>query len=176
MPDDEIFCDTNRDVASEWNMARPDEERYSQDIFDGLVQRFEEPKANNRWDSPLFVVQKDDALPFEAIVDALLRRKAPPPNASTLPQPLSSTNFLYELDKTTQDILGVIMESQKTSVPGDNIGIPGATDKLQFTRSFTLAELQRTRRQFITYMKMHPVDNPGKISNMFVQYLNNTLK
>jgi len=47
--------------------------------------RFEEPKSNNRWDSPLFVIQKDDTLPLETIADALLKRKAPPPNASTLP-------------------------------------------------------------------------------------------
>ena len=47
--------------------------------------RFEEPKSNNRWDSVLFVVQKDDTLPFDTIADVLLKRKAPPPNASTLP-------------------------------------------------------------------------------------------
>jgi len=51
----------------------------------------------------------------------------------SLQQPLSSTNFLYELDRITKDILGVIMESQKTSVPGDQIGIPGATDKVSFS-------------------------------------------
>ena len=47
--------------------------------------RFEAPKPNNRWDSPLFVIQKDDTLPYEAISDAIFKRKAPPPNASTLP-------------------------------------------------------------------------------------------
>ncbi|KAH3707066.1 protein KTI12 homolog [Dreissena polymorpha] len=171
-----IFCDTSKELASEWNNSRAEEEKYLQQIFDGLVQRFEEPRSNNRWDSPLFVIQKDDVLPLDAISDALLKKKAPAPNASTAPQPLSSTNFLYELDKTTQDVVGVIMGSQKTCVPGDNIGVSGATDQLQYTRPLTLAELQRLRRQFITYMKMHPVSNHAQLTNMFIQYLNNTLK
>ena len=47
-------------------------------------------------------------------------------------QPLSSTNFLYELDRITKDILDVIMEGQKMSVPGDQLGVPGATEKVSF--------------------------------------------
>lgn len=111
------------------------------DSLDGLILRFEAPDSRNRWDSPLFTIQKEDSLPFEAICDALFKRKAPPPNQSTksvrtllilwlcscimyfwneyqnfkflvlflfvIQQPLSSTNFLYELDKVTQDVLMV---------------------------------------------------------------------
>lgn len=51
--------------------------------FDALVLRFEAPDSRNRWDSPLFTILKDDVLPFEAISDALFKRKAPPPNQST---------------------------------------------------------------------------------------------
>lgn len=51
--------------------------------FDALVLRFEAPDSRNRWDSPLFTILKDDTLPFEAISDALFKRKAPPPNQST---------------------------------------------------------------------------------------------
>lgn len=103
--------------------------------FDALVLRFEAPDSRNRWDSPLFTILKDDTLPCEAISDALFKRKAPPQNQSTqsvglkmllvcfkmrififwtykcfffsLQQPLSSANFLYELDKITQDVLMV---------------------------------------------------------------------
>jgi len=48
--------------------------------------------------------------------------------------------------------------------------------KIQMTRVYTLAELQRHKRQFITYTKMHPVEDTSKISSMFVQYLNNCLR
>ncbi|XP_060560843.1 protein KTI12 homolog [Ruditapes philippinarum] len=171
-----IHCNTDSVTASQWNLQRDPSEQYSQEIFDGLVMRFEEPNGSNRWDSPLFIVQKDDTLPLEAISDTLLKRKPPPQNASTLPQPLSSTNFLYELDRVTTEIVQVIIAALKTFVPGDKINIPSSTDKLNLCRPFTLAELQRSRRQFITYTKMHPVDDISKIGNMFVQYLNNTLK
>eukprot|EP00064_Thunnus_orientalis_P008145 superscaffoldBa00000952_g8168 len=100
-----VYCLTSDEVSSTWNTNRDAAEQYTQDIFDALVLRFEAPDSRNRWDSPLFTILKDDTLPFEDISDALFKRKAPPPNQSTQSQPLSSTNFLYELDKITQDVL-----------------------------------------------------------------------
>lgn len=170
-----VYCLTSDEVSSTWNSSRDAADQYTQDILDALVLRFEPPDSRNRWDSPLFTILKDDALPFEAISDALFKRKAPPPNQSTQSQPLSSANFLYELDKITQDVLMAIFNAQKTSVPGDLIAVPGATEKIELTRSINMAELRKFRRQFISYTKMHPTENTGQISNMFVQYLNKSL-
>ncbi|CAG13120.1 unnamed protein product [Tetraodon nigroviridis] len=180
-----VYCLTSDEVSSRWNVGRDAAERYNQDIFDALVLRFEAPDSRNRWDSPLFTILQDDTLPYEDISDALFKRKAPPPNQSTQSQPLSSANFLYELDKITQDVLMVIFNAQKTSVPGDLILVPGATEKIsfsermqaaiQFNRSVNMAELRKLRRQFISYTKMHPTENTGHVSNMFVQYLNKSL-
>ncbi|XP_016109147.1 protein KTI12 homolog [Sinocyclocheilus grahami] len=170
-----VYCLTSTDVSSEWNKGREADSRYTQEILDALILRFEAPDSRNRWDSPLFTIQQGDSLPFEAICDALFKRKAPPPNQSTKNQPLSSTNFLYELDKVTQDVLMAVLESQKTSVPGDLISISGATEKIEFTRSLNMVELRKLRRQFISYTKMHPTENIGQIANMFVQYLNKSM-
>lgn len=170
-----VYCLTSSEESSSWNKNREAAEQYSQDIFDALVQRFEAPDSRNRWDSPLFTVLRDDVLPLEAISDALFKRKAPPPNQSTQSQPLSSTNFLYELDKITQDVLMAIFNAQKTSVPGDLISVPGATEKVELTRTINMAELRKLRRQFISYSKMHPTENTWQIANMFVQYLNKSL-
>uniref|UniRef100_A0A671XRF3 Protein KTI12 homolog n=1 Tax=Sparus aurata TaxID=8175 RepID=A0A671XRF3_SPAAU len=173
-----VYCLTSDEVSSTWNANRDAAEQYTQDIFDALVLRFEAPDSRNRWDSPLFTILKEDSLPYVAISDALFKRKAPPPNQSTQSQPLSSANFLYELDKTTQDVLMAIFNAQKMSVPGDLISVPGATEKISFshlTRSINMAELRKLRRQFISYTKMHPTENTGQISNMFVQYLNKSL-
>ncbi|XP_077424592.1 protein KTI12 homolog isoform X2 [Vanacampus margaritifer] len=109
-----VYCLTSDDVSSAWNASRDAEEQYTQEILDALILRFEAPDSRNRWDSPLFNILRDDTLPFEAIADALFKRKAPPPNQSTQSQPLSSANFLYELDKTTQDVL--MNESAKCQV------------------------------------------------------------
>nr|XP_023666911.1 protein KTI12 homolog isoform X2 [Paramormyrops kingsleyae] len=167
-----VYCLTSPEISAQWNASRGPEERYAQEILDALVMRFEAPDSRNRWDSPLFTVQHDDSLPFEAISDAIFHRKAPPPNQSTQSQPLSSTNFLHELDKVTQDILTAILNAQKTSVPGDVIAVPAASEKVQTTRSLGMAELRKLRRQFISYSKMHPTEDKGLIANMFVQYLN----
>nr|XP_020469006.1 protein KTI12 homolog [Monopterus albus] len=170
-----VYCLTSDEQSSSWNTNRDAAEQYTQDLFDALVLRFEAPDSRNRWDSPLFTILKDDTLPYEAISDALFKRKAPPPNQSTQSQPLSSSSFLYELDKITQDVLTAIFNAQKTSVPGDLISVPGATEKMELTRSINMAELRKLRRQFISYSKMHPTENTGQISNMFVQYLNKSL-
>ncbi|XP_034032406.1 protein KTI12 homolog [Thalassophryne amazonica] len=170
-----VYCLTSADLSSTWNTSREEAEQYSHDIFDALVLRFEAPDSRNRWDSPLFTILKDATLPFEAISEAIFSRKAPPPNQSTQSQPLSSANFLYELDKVTQDALSAIFNAQKTSVPGDFIAVPGATEKIALSRNINMAELRKLRRQFISYAKMHPTEDIGQISNMFVQYLNKSL-
>ncbi|XP_030856394.1 protein KTI12 homolog [Strongylocentrotus purpuratus] len=171
-----IFCDTPVEVATTWNSEREDQEKYTKEIFDGLVMRFEAPVSKNRWDSPLFSIAPSDELPCQEIYDALFLRKAPPRNLSTVSQPLSATNFLYELDKRTQEAVTTLMSAQKTSIPGDDISIPGAKDKVHLARSINNAELQRIRRQFITYTKLHAIEDISMLANMFVQYINNSIK
>ncbi|XP_071493133.1 protein KTI12 homolog [Diadema antillarum] len=171
-----IFCNTPAEMTSDWNGRRPEEEKYSQEILDALVMRFEPPESKNRWDSPLFTVLPTDELPCSAICDALFHRKAPPPNLSTVSQPLSATNFLYELDKRTQEAVTTLVAAQKTSVPGDEVAIPGAKDRVHLARTINNAELQRLRRQFISYTKLHPVEDISLLANMFVQYINNSIK
>ena len=171
-----IHTDINPLVAKEWNAKRAESEQYTTDILEGLVMRFETPNSQSRWDSPLFVVLPEDQLPCEQIASALFQRKAPPPNMSTQSQPLSSTNFLHELDKITQITIATIMDAQKTGVPGDQIVIPGATDKVVLMKIMPVGELHRLRRQFISFAKLRPVEDPSKLSNMFVQFLNNTAR
>ncbi|XP_068711586.1 protein KTI12 homolog [Montipora foliosa] len=169
-----VHCDTPKEVCQEWNKAK--EKRYNKETLDALIMRFETPDSRNRWDSPLFVIQVDDDLPFDAIYDALVNRVPPPPNQATQAQPLSATNFLYELDKITQEIVSALLSSQRTFVPGDILAVPGTQEKVILNRSVNMAELRRIRRQFITYTKMHPVEDTKKIANMFVQYLNSNIK
>ncbi|XP_029431816.1 protein KTI12 homolog [Rhinatrema bivittatum] len=167
-----IHCLTAPEISFMWNSSREPENQYMPEIFDALVQRFEAPDSRNRWDSPLFTVQKDDDLPLEDICNAIFHRKAPAPNQSTQSQPFSSTNYLHELDKVTQDVVMAILNAQKTSVPGDVIAVPGANEKIELTRTLNMAELRKLRRQFISYTKLHPNENISQLANMFVQYLN----
>ena len=165
------------DDARAWNSARADPERYTPEVFDSLVMRYEAPDSRNRWDSPLFIVPPNDPLPGEALMGVLLNRKPPPPNLSTQSQPLSSSDFLHLLDRHTQEVVSQIMHTQRVS-PGDTPVVscgPAPSDKLRLPRHVTMAELRRLRRQYINYTKLHPPDNHSVIPSLFIQYLSSSL-
>lgn len=168
-----VVCETPEEMAREWNLAREPSQRYSPDVFDALVMRFEAPDSRNRWDQPSFIISPDDPLPGQLISDALFHRQAPPPNKSTQSHPLFETSFLHKLDRLTQDVVRGIVSAQQD---GDSqILLSGSTEKVELPRPVTVAELRRLRRQFISYTKIHPVNDYTKITTLFVQYLNGTI-
>nr|CAG4641884.1 EOG090X0A11 [Eurycercus lamellatus] len=170
-----LHCDTNVEQAWEQNLNRSESNRYSREIFDALVMRFEPPDGRNRWDSPLFTIQAGDDLPFQEIANSLFERKAPVPNQSTQSLPLTSTNFLYELDCVTQEIVNRVVEAQKTGLIGEEVSIPNSSEKILLKRRYQLSELSRIRRQFISFAKTHPVDEIPRLAAMFSQYLTSNL-
>lgn len=170
-----IVCSTPLAMAQEWNKSRDEQDKYCDDILEALAMRFEPPDSRNRWDSPLFTIFPGDPLPGKEILDALLKRKPPPPNQSTQSQPLSATDFLHELDRKTQEIVTGILEAQRTAMPGDRLTLPGASEQFYLTRNLPMAELRRLRRQFIAYTKLHPVEENARIPSLFVQYLNKSI-
>nr|XP_036877632.1 protein KTI12 homolog [Manis javanica] len=150
---------------------------YPPELLEALKLRFEAPESRNRWDRPLFtMVGLEEPLPLAEIRTALFENRAPPPHHSTQSQPLASGSFLHQLDQVTSQVLAGLMEAQKSAVPGDLLRLPGTTEHLQFTRPWTMAELSRLRRQFISYTKMHPNnENLPQLANMFLQYLSQSL-
>jgi len=170
-----LHCDISCDDVAEWNKARPASDQYTPEILAGLCQRYEAPISSNRWDSPLFLALKDGKLDGDGIYRCLYERAPPPPNQSTQTQPLSNTDFFYQLDKQTQEIVTKILQSQKLSGPGEEISFTSTTEKLILTRTYTLSELARTKRQFINYAKERAVQDVNKLAAMFVQYLRSNL-
>ncbi|KAJ2249466.1 kti12, chromatin associated [Coemansia sp. RSA 455] len=168
-----VHCAISVDAARRINQARAD--GYSDSLFEELVMRYEEPNPAAKWDSPLFtVIQHDpaDQLPFDAIWDALVEQRAPPPNFATAMKPVSETNYLFELDKMTLDIINALLESQKSGVPMSEVVVPGTKDKVRMPgRNLTLSELRRYRMQFTKLNRQVPL-KIDKISSLFVNYLN----
>ncbi|XP_003742292.1 protein KTI12 homolog [Galendromus occidentalis] len=148
-------------VGSAWqrNSDRPQKDQYSRETFDALILRYEDPDPKNRWDSPLIIVQEEQVVPFEQVDAALFGRKAPTPNQATMAQPHLSTNFLYDLDRLTQETVDKVLKS-----PVDYVN-----------RRITLPELSRLRRQFITYVKQNPIEDTNKIGPLFENYIKNTV-
>jgi len=170
-----VQCDLSPEDAGLINSDRDNSEKYSDDVFKALVQRYEAPISSNRWDAPLYLVLKDGVVNFDGIYDSLFNKAPPAPNMSTQNAPLSSTNFVYELDKQTQAVVTAIMEAQKTTGAGTEICIPGSSDKIHLSRLYTLSELARIKRQFLVYAKQKSCMDISKLSTMFVQYLNANL-
>jgi protein KTI12 len=91
-------------------------------------------------------------------------------------------NYLYDIDKITQEIINHILERQNSSNPGDEIAIANSNVKLKLTRKLNLAELRRVRRQYLSLTKQlyttqarQSKQSLQEISEAFVNYLNTNL-
>jgi len=171
-----IFCDTNLDIIRQWNGLRTETDQYEPEVLEALAVRFELPNGNNRWDKPLFSLQVGDPLPGADVAAAIFHRKPPPPNLSTLTQPLEASDFLFLLDKKTQEVVKEVFQGQQGACHGDPVLISDSSESfLVKSRTLPLAELRKWRQQFITYSKLHPPENSDRIPTLFVQYLNNAI-
>ena len=148
---------------------------YDRQTFEALVQRYETPDPSNRWDSPLFVIDGvKQEIPFDEIMGSLYQRKAPKPNLSTQSPALSSTNFLYELDSKTQQVVRHVLNCTQSGQL-KNIVIPDSKQTVSLNRSVSIAELNKFRRLFINYTKTHPISDNQMISTLFVQFINQSV-
>ncbi|KAK3672461.1 kti12, chromatin associated [Recurvomyces mirabilis] len=152
---------------------------YEAELFENLVFRYEEPNGMTRWDSPLFTVPFDDAgPPCEAIWEAMVgsdgKAKIVRPNAATVLKPASEQNYLYELDKTTSDVIGAVTTwlQDHAGEGGGQVIVPNSQEVLILPiTSPSLPQLQRLRRQFIGLNRQHSLSK-ARIRDLFVDYLN----
>lgn len=141
-------------------------------LFDALVFRYEEPNGMSRWDSPLYVVMYDDeTLPIDDIWNTLVLQKPKPPNQATLLKAATPTNYLFELDKITQEIVTNVFELHKVN-PGGSVKIKEYPINVQLPyNALSIAQLQRIRRTYIALNKMKNVEL-ARIPTLFIEYLN----
>ncbi|KAL2155874.1 hypothetical protein VTH82DRAFT_616 [Thermothelomyces myriococcoides] len=130
--------------------ADDEEEPYEPSNWDNLVFRYEEPNAMNRWDSPLFTLIWDDdeaqtRAVFDKIWDAIAGegRKPVRPNQSTVQRDKDpGGDYLYVLERETQDIVKKILERQPDE-GGGTVILPQAVGKLA---------AERLRESFVGYL------------------------
>ncbi|KAF2470096.1 chromatin associated protein KTI12 [Lindgomyces ingoldianus] len=156
---------------------------YEKADFENLIFRYEEPNGMTRWDSPLFtVLDEDETPPFDKIWEALVgsdgKVKLVRPNQATVLKPATEQNYLYELDKTTSDILAQIMTYQKDHAGegGGAVVVADVESQIELPASqMTLPQLQRIRRQFITMNRQHSFSK-ARMREIFVDYLNDQFR
>ncbi|KAL8995148.1 MAG: hypothetical protein Q9169_005057 [Polycauliona sp. 2 TL-2023] len=162
-------------------LSKPDRDGgYPDDIFENLVYRYEEPNSMTRWDSPLFTVPFDDAMPpnediWNAMIGTEGELKKVKPNSATVMKPAAESDYLYLLDKTTQEILNAVTAWQKDHAGelGGQVAIGDTAVELPAS-PVTIAQLQRIRRQFISMNRQHELAKP-RIHGSFVEYLNTNM-
>ncbi|EFO27623.2 KTI12 protein [Loa loa] len=194
-----LYCDANEDICLQLNLEKKKADRYEADDIMELAMRFEEPTATNRWDCPLFKVKieignsarrrydsnfeqclcffgiNEKKLPLENMYLWLFEGRNLSANESTETASLMPADFLHTLDQITKEVVTSIMQQQRTALPGDTFIVPNCTlddDKVRFTRQRSFAELSGLRRQFTSYMKVHPLNDTSKFASLFINYLN----
>ncbi|KAK9775653.1 putative Chromatin associated protein KTI12 [Seiridium cardinale] len=172
-----------------------EEAPYSPENWENLVFRYEEPNPMTRWDSPLFtLVWEDDEAQTKQVFDSLWDavagdgRKIIKPNQATVQRSRDAGgDYLYILDKETQDIVKRILDQQSDD-GGDEIVVPKGTAndetlsvELPAGKKVGLPQLQRLRRAFMGLNRggigLESVGNlsgPSRIRESFVRYLNDS--
>ncbi|KAG8812257.1 hypothetical protein FRC19_003274 [Serendipita sp. 401] len=150
-----VFIAATAEICRSWHQEKPEAARYAEATFENLIQRYEEPSSMVRWDSPLFTIPWNEEQPpvdeiWQAVTGGLLR----PPNAGTKSIPKPPSDALQTLETMTATIVSEIMSNQTLGAgAGISLKLYDGTDrpiKMQLpSRTVTLSELQRLKRQFV---------------------------
>ncbi|VDO96777.1 unnamed protein product [Soboliphyme baturini] len=169
-----LFLDATIDNCLLWNDARKLPDRYSEDILKSLHSRFEVPVSSNRWENPLFTYRSDEMqLHFPEIVSCVMQGRPLKPNLSTRILPITGPDFLYSVDQKLQEVVRYILAEQRLAEIGDAVCIKDCEEKLFIKKIWSALELANFKRQFINYVKTHPVLDEKKLMNMFIVFINN---
>lgn len=166
---------------------------YEPGNWENLVFRYEEPNPMTRWDSPLFaLIWDDDEAQARKVFDDVWEtiagegRKVIKPNQAAVQRTRDvGGDYLYILDKETQDIVKIILDQQseegggeiKISRGGDDVGEDALLVELP-GRKIGLPQLQRHRRAFMSMNRggigLEAIGNmaTARMRESFVGYLN----
>ncbi|CUS20654.1 LAQU0S01e11562g1_1 [Lachancea quebecensis] len=187
----------------EWNESTADGRvPWPTDLLNQLIQRYEEPNSQTRWDSPLIpVLASEDSLQnlAEPICKALFPQlyrsdndreadkllNSLKPNNATILKPATQTNSLQVLDSETTAVVKKVMSAlQSNVVAGVSRIIVSDVQDINDERCLyvemppqgvTVAQLQRIRRQFVAMNRLRSLEK-HRIAPLFVDYLNKNLR
>ncbi|CAK7269734.1 kti12, chromatin associated [Sporothrix epigloea] len=188
------------DGADKTDGAEAYPEAYSVANWDNLVFRYEEPNPMTRWDSPLFALTwDDDEAQTRAVFDKLWEAMAGEGRKEVRPNQVAvqrgnegGGDYLYMLDRETQDVVKRILDAQKEPAGGNGtVHIPrrgngAAGDDAVVVelpgKTVGLAQLQRLRRAFMGLNRGGiGLESAGgltgaRIRESFVGYLNDAFE
>lgn len=178
--------------GSDGDDATAAEGAYEPGNWENLVFRYEEPNPMTRWDSPLFtLIWEDDEAQTRKVFDEIWEaiagegRKIIKPNQAAVKRSRDvGGDYLYVLDRETQDIVKSILEQQSEEGGGDikiqrDDGGGGEPLVVEMPgKKVGLPQLQRYRRAYVNMNRggigLEAVGNMGvsRMRESFVGYLN----
>jgi tRNA uridine 5-carbamoylmethylation protein Kti12 len=151
------------------------ENPFPPELFEDYVGRLERPNPAARWDSPMIHLRFDEDLPFEDLAKTVLEGKKPRDPVSTKPEQAFDANFIYELDKTCQELINFIMTKQSEVTQGDVLaGLPGCPSKTRYKvmKLLSPVELKKFKKDFLSLCKLHPPKSKDRFGEAFLEFLN----
>mmetsp|Transcript_17144 Transcript_17144/g.24809 ORF Transcript_17144/g.24809 Transcript_17144/m.24809 type:complete len:366 (-) Transcript_17144:289-1386(-) len=95
--------------------------------------------------------------------------QAATPNSSTLHLPRGQADLLYELDRTSQQVVQAIAAQQALSA--GPLRLEEFDRALSLHRVVGMAELQRHRQQFLRLNSQHPPPSSAAAGTLFIEFL-----
>jgi len=177
-----VYSNVERNKTFEWNQLKDQDKRWDEKILEELINRFEVPMENRKWEKPLFTIDEERIIPLDDILTCCLSTYTKSVHAPTQHAKLSDTNYLYDLDKVTLDIIKSILEQQRVEDIGNLITVSHTDNKMKLNRVITMAELRRLRRQYVSIAKAltstkteYSDQTKEQIANSFIDYLTTNL-
>ena len=141
--------------------------------------RFEQPNPKQRWDDPCYLIHPGDVLPLEDMANHLASMRTDSASYATKYSKVADTNYLFDMEKASQEAISAILEASNQSMIGDSVAIPNATKKVKLIKPVSMAELRRLRRQYLTMTRQMANTGTGFTQqtltdalNAFIDYIN----
>lgn len=112
--------------------------------------RFEAPNPKQRWDDPCYLITPETEMPLEDMANLLGSVKVGATSFATQFAKVSDTNYVFDMEKVSQEAIAAILQASNQSMIGDAITIPNATKKVVLVKTVNMAELKRLRRNYLS--------------------------
>ncbi|KAI0566695.1 protein KTI12 [Gracilaria domingensis] len=180
-----VHCESKLEecLQRDANRATRGEDSYGEGLVRAIIQRFEEPRETNRWDSPLYKVdisKEDWKMQLETIRDAVLNKaQSLAPTMATKQPQKHGADTLGLLDRITRETEAMLIrEIHAGKGIGDHIKVSGASKSVRLERKPKIAQLRNMRRSYLNLARMHPPQGGSTqdLLDEYIEYVNAQLR
>lgn len=158
-------------------------EGYGEKLVKELSMRFEAPRGQNRWDSPLHEVDafSEDANTQAERVVASVRpgSKQLVPTVATRRKAKPGSDAFGTIDRLTRaGEAAVLADIRSGAGAGAHVVVPGASKRVFLAREVKASELRSFRRAHLNLVRMHPPNDMREegVMDGYVDFVNAQLR